>query len=41
MVIQCHINLKKLKKDPIVHLKASKLSIKNFFNEILNEKKKF
>ena len=29
------------KKDPIVQLKASKLSIKNLFNDILNETKGF
>ena len=29
------------KKDPIVQLKASKLSIKNLFNHILNETKRF
>ena len=29
------------KKDPIVQLKASKLSIKNLFNDILNETKDF
>ena len=29
------------RKDPIVQLKASKLSIKNFFNDILNEAKGF
>ena len=29
------------KKDPIVQLKASKLSIKNFFSDFLNETKSF
>ena len=29
------------RKDPIVQLKASKLSIKNLFNDILNETKGF
>ena len=29
------------KKDPIVQLKASKLSIKNLFNDLLNELKGF
>ena len=29
------------RKDPIVQLKASKLSFKNFFNDILNETKGF
>ena len=29
------------KKDPIVQLQASKLSIKNFFNDHLNELKDF
>ena len=29
------------RKDPIVQLKASKLSIKNLFNHILNETKRF
>ena len=29
------------RKDPIVQLKASKLSIKNFFNDILNQTKGF
>ena len=40
--MQCHIKLKKIeKKDPIVQLKASKLSIKNLFNDLLNERKGF
>ena len=30
-----------LKKDPIVQLEASKLSIKNLFNDLLNELKGF
>ena len=29
------------RKDPIVQLKASKLSIKNLFNDLLNETKGF
>ena len=29
------------RKDPVVHLKASKLSIKNLFNHVLNETKGF
>ena len=29
------------KKDPIVQLEASKLSIKNLFNDLLNELKGF
>ena len=29
------------KKDPIVQLEASKLSIKNLFNDLLNETKGF
>ena len=38
--MQCHIKLKQLKKkDPIVQLKASNLSMKNLFNDILNETK--
>ena len=40
--MQCHIKLKKIeKKDPIVQLKASKLSIKDLFNDLLNERKGF
>ena len=40
--IKCHIKLKQLKKkDPIVQLKASKLSIKYLFSELLNETKGF
>ena len=40
--MQCHIKLKKIeKKDSIVQLKASKLSIKNLFNDLLNERKGF
>ena len=37
--IQCHTKLKQLKKekDPIVQLKASKLSIKYLFSELFNE----
>ena len=37
MFMQCHIKL----KDPIVQLKASKLSIKYLFSELLNETKGF
>ena len=29
------------KKDPIVQLEASKLSVKNLFNDLLNETKGF
>ena len=29
------------RKDPIVQLKASKLSIKNLFSDLLNETKRF
>ena len=40
--MQCHIKLKQLKKkDPIVQLKAIKLSIKNLFSDLLNETKGF
>ena len=40
--MQCHIKLKQLKKkDPIVQLEASKLSIKNLFSDLLNETKGF
>ena len=40
--MQCHIKLKQLKKkDPIVQLKASKLSFKNFLSDLLNETKGF
>ena len=38
--MQCHIRLK-LKKDPIVQLKTIKLSTKNLFSDLLNEKKGF
>ena len=40
--MQCHIKLKQLKKkNPILQLEASKLSIKNLFNDLLNELKGF
>ena len=40
--MQCHIKLKQLKKkDPIVQLEASKLSIKNLFNDLFSELKGF
>ena len=40
--MQCHIKLKKIeKKDPIVQLKASKLSIKDLLSDLLNETKGF
>ena len=40
--MQCHIKLKQLKKkDPVLQLEASKLSIKNLFSNFLNELKGF
>ena len=40
--MQGHIKLKKLKKkDPIVQLEASKLSIKNLFSDLLKFFKKY
>ena len=39
--MQCHIKMKQLKKDPIVQLKATKLSIKNLFSGLLNDTKDF
>ena len=40
--MRCHIKLNELKKkDPILQIEASKLSIKNLFNDLLNELKGF
>ena len=35
----CHTRLKWLRKDPILQLEASKSSIKNLFNDLLDETK--
>ena len=39
--MQCHTIEIIERKDPIVQLEASKLSIKNLFNDLLNETKGF
>ena len=39
--MQCHTIEIIERKDPIVQLEASKLSIKDFFNDLLNETRSF